>query len=140
MTPSMTESIGTNNPNYTVGLRVNIPLEQGIAAKAREGYRVQAQSQDIAFRRRAYESEREWLDLERKFSEGKYRLTLATKLEDAQRAKLDLEKKRLTRGRTTTYQVILFEEDFANAQLNRIRMQADVLGVYSQMKAFGGAQ
>lgn len=140
MTPSVTESLGTSNPNYTVGVRMNIPLEIGVAARAREGHRVLAQSQELAYKRKAYEVEREWLDLERKFNEGKYRLTLATKLEEAQRAKLDQERNRLRRGRTTTYQVILFEEDFANAQLNRIRMEADVLGIYSQMKAFGGAQ
>ena len=138
--PALSESLTTNYPNYTVGVKFNVALEQGIQARAREGYRAEAEANEMIFRRKVYETEREWTDLEQKFAEGKNRLTIASKLEKAQKSKLDNERERLRRGRTTTFQVIQFEEDFANAQLNRIRMEAEVLGIYSQMKTFGGAQ
>jgi outer membrane protein TolC len=137
---AISESLSTNHPNYAVGVKVNIPLQQGIAARAREGYQIQAESSDLAFRRKAYETEREWTDLNQRLEESRKRLDLARKLEDAQKAKLDAERNRLRRGRTTTYTVIQFEEDFANAQLNRLRIEAEILGIYSQLKTFGGSK
>ena len=135
---AISESLSTDHPNYAVGLKVNIPLQQGIAARAREGYEIQAESSDLAYRRKAYETEREWTDLNQRLGESRKRLDLARKLEEAQKAKLEAERSRLRRGRTTTYTVIQFEEDFANAQLNRLRIEAEILGIYSQLKTFGG--
>lgn len=137
---SVAESFSSSHPNYSVGVRINFPLQQGIAARAREGHRAQAASQDLAYRRKVFEAEREWNELQRRFEEAKTRLTLAKKLENAQKSKLESERTRYRRGRTTTYQVILFEEDYANSQLSRIRMEAEILGIHSQMKVFGGAQ
>jgi outer membrane protein TolC len=53
-----------------------------------------------------------------------------------QREKFEHERERLLRGRTTTYQAISFEQDYANTQLLRLRTQAEVLQTIAQMKAF----
>lgn len=137
---AISESFSTQYPNYTVGVRLNVPLNQGVASRAREGYRVAAESAELGFKRKAFETEREWIELVQKFEESKQRLELARKLETVQKTKLDAERARLSRGRTTTYQVILFEGDYASAQLNRIRLAQEVLSIYSQLKTFGGEQ
>jgi len=137
---AVSESLSTDFPYYTVGVRLNIPLNQGIASRAREGYRVAAATMELQARRKAFEVEREWIELVQKFEESKQRLELARKLEQVQKTKLDAERARLRRGRTTTYQVILFETDYTTAQLNRIRQAQEVLSIYSQLKTFGGEQ
>lgn len=137
---AVSESFSTEFPNYTVGVRLNIPLNQGIASRAREGYRVSAATAELQARRKAFEVEREWIELMQKFEESKQRLELARKLERVQKTKLDAERARLSRGRTTTYQVIQFETEYATAQLNRIKQAQEVLSIYSQLKTFGGEQ
>jgi outer membrane protein TolC len=137
---AVSEGFTTDHPNYTVGVRLSMPLAQGIAARARQSYRVEAESAELGYRRKAFESEREWNDLVQRFDESKQRLELARKLEQAQKLKLDAERARHRLGRSTTYQVIQFEGDYANAQLSRIRLAQEVLGIYSQMKTYGGAQ
>jgi len=56
--------------------------------------------------------------LNESFSEAKVQLDLAQKLENIQRMKLDAERNRLHQGRTVTYQVLLFEQDYLVAELN----------------------
>jgi outer membrane protein TolC len=85
-----------------------------------------------------FEQEQEWNDLNQKFHEAKKRLTLTRDIEIVQDKKLVREKARLHLGRTTTYQVLLFEQDYSTAQLARIRAQADILRILTQMKLFGG--
>ncbi len=137
---AISESFGTEHPNYTIGVRLNIPLNQSLASRVREGYQAAAESAEMAFRRKAFEADREWADLVQRLEESKRNLEIARKLEQVQKAKLDAERARLSRGRTTTYQVIMFESDYANAQLNRIRLAQQVLAIYSQLKTFGGKQ
>mgnify|MGYP001046760359 CR=1 FL=1 len=43
---------------------------------------------------------------------------------------------RLLRGRTTTFQALNFEQDYASAQLLRLRTQAEVLQLTAQLNAF----
>jgi hypothetical protein len=57
-------------------------------------------------------------------------------LEDAQKLKFNAERKRMQEGRSTTYQIFLFEQDFLNAQLGRIQAMAQVLDVLTNMKAY----
>ena len=79
------------------------------------------------------------MDLLAQLTEGKRKLDLARKIETVQKNKLDLERDRHKRGRTTTYQVLLFEQDFASSQLSRIRAEAELLRILAQMKTFSPA-
>jgi len=133
------ESFGTNHLHYVVGLRLTAPLDGTIADAGRAAAELQKEAAEMTFRRRLFDQEREWGDLERKLAEARRRLELSAEMEAAQERKLTYEKQRHGRGRSTTYQVLLFEQDYASAQLARIRAQADVLRLIAQMKTFGGA-
>lgn len=127
-----------HHPNYTIGLRVDIPLDFVTQNDARNGYRKEARAADLNYQQKVFEQERLLKDLTQQFQDGIKRYQLAQTMEKSQREKLDYERTRHRRGLTTTFQVLQFEQDYANAQLSRLRMQTDVLNIYSQLKTFGG--
>ena len=53
-----------------------------------------------------------------------------------QKEKLEYERERLKKGRTTTYAILVFEQDYSMAQLNSIRIQAEIVSIVAQMKTF----
>jgi outer membrane protein TolC len=127
-------------PTSQIGLRFSANLDLWGISDARAGYKRERVGAQRTFQRKLFEQEREWSDLTRRLNEGQRRLELALELEKAQKEKLSYEKQRFNRGRTTTYQVLLFEQDYAQAQMGRIRAEADVLRTLSQMKLFGGTE
>jgi outer membrane protein TolC len=130
----------TNYPMTTVGVKFTMPLSFGLTSDVREGYSAEAKSADLAYRRKFFETDKEWQDLTQKFENAKKRLVLAQTMEKAQKQKMDYERTRHSRGRTTTYQVILFEQDFASAQVARIKLESEILNMFAMLKTFGGFQ
>lgn len=137
---AVSEASSFDNRNFAVGIQLNMPLDIGTQSDVRSGYQREAEAADVAYQRLAFENERLWKDLTTLFRDALGRYRLASEMEKAQREKVDYERVRHSRGRTTLMNVILFETDYANAQLARIRAQADVLNTYAQLKTFGGGQ
>jgi outer membrane protein TolC len=131
------ESVRLNNPTKSVGVRFSVPLDFGTVSDARKGLKLQETAADLNYQKTVFDVEKQWSDLSQRFLEAKQRLLLARSIEDAQQKKLENERGRLNRGRTTTYQVLLFEQDYRQSQLTRIQAQADVLQILAQMKLFG---
>lgn len=134
--PAVGESLGTSRPTGLLGVRLSIPLDVFTARDVRSGYRSERIGAELLAERRYFEQERDWKDLSSRLAESKTRFELAGRIEKIQKEKLDLERERLNRGRTTTYQLLLFEQDFAAAQLSRIRAQADVLRLLATLKTY----
>jgi outer membrane protein TolC len=59
-------------------------------------------------------------------------------MESAQRAKLENERVRLRQGRATTYQVLLFEQDYSQAQVSRVMTATELLSLKTQLKLYHG--
>lgn len=132
-------SFSLNRPTTTVGVRFSAPLDFGLVADTRSGWRRERVAAEMSFDRKVFEQEQNWKNLNESLGEAKERLALSQKLELIQKSKLDLERNRLEQGRTTTYQVLYFEQDYLLAQLNRIRIQATLLTLLAQMKLFGAS-
>lgn len=130
----------SNYPMTTVGMKFTMPLSFGLTSDVREGYAAEARSADLTYQRKTFETDKEWQDLNQKFENAKKRLVLAQTMEKAQKQKMEYERKRHSRGRTTTYQVILFEQDFASAQVARIKLESEILNMFAMLKTFGGLQ
>ncbi len=126
-------------PNTLVGLRFNMPLDMGTTRSVDRGYQKDIQAADLNFKRKVFEQESDWQELNRRFEEAKGKLKMAVEFEAAQKAKLEAERKRQQSGRSTTYQVFLFEQDFLNAEINLLQIKNLILNLNSQMKTFRGA-
>lgn len=130
------ESFAGKYPYYTVGLRLSVPLTRGIINSSREGYAKEIAGAQLSYEQKKYDNQNQWEELVQKLADAKERLKVITELEQAQKLKFEAERKRQSQGRSTSYQIFLFEQDYLNAQLSRVQAAALVLTTYSQIKTF----
>lgn len=133
---AFSDSFTTQYPTFTVGLKFQTALDVGQVLDNRRAYSNELKAAELEYRRKAFEGEREFEDLTRRFQQAKDRLQLSFNIETVQKKKLERERQRLKVGRSVTYQVILFEQDFAAAELLRLKTQAEVLGLHAQLKLY----
>jgi outer membrane protein TolC len=119
-------------------VKLNIPLGVPAVMDQRRGAEMEARASELTRERKEFEEEREWEALKDALADARKRLDLAAKMEEIQKDKYEHEKGRQSKGRSTLFQVLMFEQDYAAAQLNRIRMKADFMRIVAQMKTFGG--
>ena len=124
-------------PTTVVGVRLSAPLDIFTTGKILEGYQAEASAADLTSQRKAFEEERDWRNLTAKFNEARERLRLYTELERTQKQKLDHERERHQRGRTTLQQVLIFENDYALSQIGRLQAFAELLTLNAQIKLYG---
>ncbi|MFA6236713.1 MAG: TolC family protein [Bacteriovorax sp.] len=133
---AMTNSLKTERDTRAIGLRFIAPLDFGTSSDNISGYKKEQIAADQNYQRKLFEQEQQWNDLSTKFEDAKIKLTLIEKIEEAQRVKASNERDRLNRGRTVTFQVLNFEQDYAQSELNRIQSETNILNIYSQLKIF----
>ncbi len=137
---AMKEAGTDKQPYYTIGIRVDIPLDIGTQSDVRKGYQKNAMAADLQYQQKVFEQERLWQDIRSRFQESLNHYRLAKNIEKANREKMEYERNRHRRGLTTTFQVLQFEQDFSTAQLTRLQIQGEVLNIHAQLKTFGGNQ
>jgi outer membrane protein TolC len=130
------DAFKTNQPSTLIGLRLQLPLYFGTLQDARNGWLKELKSAELLYQQKQFEQEQEWTELTLTFEEAKKRYLLAQAIESAQSQKLFYEKDRLNRGRSTTYQVLLFEQDFAQSQITRLQIQTEILQIHARLKLF----
>ncbi len=130
-------SFAPNRPSYNVGVRFSMPLAFETVSQSQEAWRQEKMAAELNYERKLLEQEDTWKDSVQKLTESRQHLRLSQELEITQKKKLETEKERLKRGRTTTYQVLLFEQDYLFSQLGRIKDQIALLNILAQMKLFG---
>lgn len=132
------QAFGATRPMSVVGVRFTTPIDFGALSDYRESYQRDKVASEMIMKRKAFEVEREWEILTERFENFKERLRLTQRLEAVREKKLLTEKRRYNQGRTTTFQVLQFEQDFANAQLLKLRNERDLITVYNQLMLFAG--
>jgi len=130
------ESLTSKYPTNSIGVTFSTPLYFGLSSNIFSGTEKEKQGAILNYEHKLFEQEQEWNDLNSRLKEAQSRLKLTKTIESIQKEKHENEQARLLRGRTTTYQALLFEQDYAQAQLIHIRTQAEILGLYTQLKIF----
>lgn len=119
-----------------VGVRFTAPIDFFNLQNNIDGYKKDQIAAELNFKQKLFDESQEWTDLTTKFEDAKMKLLLAEKIEEAQRVKVINERDRLTKGRTITFQVLNFEQDYAQSELLKIKSETDVLNLYAQLKIF----
>jgi outer membrane protein TolC len=132
-------SASSDNPTRYVGVQVSMPLSFRAVRESARGARRQSEASAVAYAQKVDDQKREWTDLTRRFGDAQERLKLAQIMEQVQADKLSYERKRLREGRTTTYQVLMFEQDHSQSQLLRLRTALEVVSLNAQMKLYSPA-
>jgi outer membrane protein TolC len=132
-------SFGLGQQTTMFGLRLNVPLAVGLSSDARKGFELRRDAADRLVTQRTFEEEVQWKNLIKQLDEAKKRYEIATTLSKLQRKKVEAENLRLKRGRTTTYQTVVFNQEFNAAEASRVQALTNVLSIYARMKTFGGS-
>jgi outer membrane protein TolC len=86
--------------------------------------------------RKEFESVDDWRDLEMRLVDARARVELTQSIEDAQRARVETERRRQSEGRTTTYFVLQAEQDWAAARRERVNAELGVRVALARMKPY----
>jgi outer membrane protein TolC len=135
-TEAVQESFSAQHPTARVGLNFSMPLDWGAAGDVREGARHKAEAARLNYEQKLKDQENTWLDLKAKQAAAKERLNMTMTIQTAQKQKLEYERERLKNGRTSTYQVLQFEQDFISAEYNRVNAAYAVLNLLSQLQYY----
>lgn len=121
-----------------VGLMFSVPLDFSSTKDARAAAERLKEASKLQLNHALTTQEEDWSDLKEKMLEAKLSLKLSKALENAQKIKLENERVRLRQGRATTYQVLLFEQDFSQAQASRVLVATELLALKAQLKLYHG--
>ncbi len=132
------QAVTATRPFSIIGVRFTTPLDVMSLNDYKKAYAQEKVASELSYKRKVYEVDRDYEILHERFDNFKKRLKLAQKMVQVQERKLLSEKARYNQGRTTTFQVLQFEQDFANAQLLKIRFERELILVYNQLKLFSG--
>ena len=133
---ALTRALRPEHPIYTAGVKLNFALDLAETADIRAGRAKQQMAAEHLTRQKELESESAFRDLSQKFNEARLRLKMAEELVSMQKEKLEYEKYRFNLGRTTTYQVLTFEQDYAQSLISRLRIENEILALHAQLKTF----
>lgn len=136
---TVSNSFALGQQTTMFGVRLNMPLGLGLSSDARRGFELERQAADRLVAQKAFEEEVEWKNLVKQLEEAKKRYEIAETLARLNHKKVNAENLRLQRGRTTTYQTVLFSQELNSAEAARVNALSNVLSVYARMKTFGGS-
>ncbi len=119
-----------------IGVKFSMPINFGLTSEIRYGALQSASAAKINYRQKIFEQENDWQNLVQNLAIYKENLKLAQSIESAQKSKLENERNLLKQGRSSTYQILIFEQDFANSQLTVIQIAYKLLTMIAQEKLY----
>ncbi len=136
LSPAISQSFTTNSPYYYIGVKFSFPLYFNETSEIRAGHVKQQLAAEHTTVQTRLNTDQNWRDLASRFKEAKERLKLASEIVSRQKEKMDYERHRLDLGRTTTYQVLVFEQDYALAMITHLNIEQELLNLHSQLKVY----
>jgi len=133
---AFSDSFSMSKPTIIAGIKFSVPLNFSASSDARKGARRQEYAAKLIYQQKLRDQESDWRNLVAKLNDARERLKMTFTIESAQRQKLEFERDRLKRGRTTTYQVLLFEQDYLQAEYSRAKAAYEILNLVTQINLY----
>lgn len=111
---------------HLVAVTFNMPLDIGNMSDSKDGYAKLAESQVLAERARVRSESIQWKNTVDQAETLAQQLKIVRELETVQKNKADLERSKYNNGRSTTYQVLMFEQDYVNSRNQKINLELQV--------------
>jgi outer membrane protein len=122
--PSNTSTAG-DDTNWAVGLRYRFPLRNRDAKASYAIAKLNTQKSDLSVRSVEQNVRVEVRTAARNVESGIQRVAAARKNVELQTEKLDAEQKKFDNGMSTSFEVLTFQNDLADAELSEIRARLD---------------
>lgn len=126
---------GVYNTNM-IGLNLKVPLFFGSLSNLETGALKAQYAAQFNKEAAEFNQEQEWINLVESLKDIRENLKMLTELEAIQKTKLDIERRRFREGKTTTFQVLLFEQEYSNASATKVRLASDILGLLTQIQLY----
>ena len=88
------------------------------------------------YRYRSFSEQKDWQDIVRNFNNLQKNLQISQKIENAQKLKIENERSLLEQGRTTTYQILLFEQEYFRSQIKSLEIARQLLSLNAEAKSY----
>jgi outer membrane protein TolC len=121
---------------WYLGIQFSVPIDYSLVSQAKTSFRALQMAAEEKQTGAEYSLGREVANLDLQFNEARGRLERATSLEQIQTDLVQRERRRLSSGRTTTFQAITMEQNLAAAQVQRVRAQLLLRQIHNQLKTF----
>lgn len=131
---ALSQASSFDHTNLTLGIRFQFPLDFSLASDLRRAAASERDVLEARLLRRKTEVNREASNLRKRYREATKRLALVKELSELQKIKHQNEEDRYNRGRTTTVQVLMFEQDYSQSMLSLIRAEQEVVSLAAQLK------
>jgi outer membrane protein TolC len=126
-----------NNPTWHVGFTFSVPLDYTLIHDMSRSYKSAQKSAESMKEYAEFAEERAWHDLLQQKLEAQRRFERSLRLEKTQTELVKRERARLMAGRSTTLQTTTIEQNYASAQIQRVRSQLALLQVHNLLKQWG---
>ena len=133
---AVSSTLNKSAPTGKIGLEFSMPINIGLSADIRKGARYKASADKISYREKLLQQEIDWQNLQENLKDYQENLRLATQIENAQKAKLENERNLLERGRTSTYQILVFEQEYSNSELTTQQIAQKLHELIAEQKLY----
>lgn len=133
---TLSDTFQTDHPTKSIGLQFTMDLDRSSVNKARRGMEAEARASDLRSQQAFFESKTSWEELQRRYKVLSERIKIMEKLAKINGDRMKRENERLKVGRTTTFQVISFEQESAETQIQLVRMKTERRKLESQARMF----
>lgn len=122
--------------SYMVAVQFAMPLDLSNLNDSKEGFEQLRQSQILGEKARQRSEAIQWKNTVDQAQALSNQLKIVRELEGIQKNKADLEREKYNNGRSTTYQVLTFEQDYANTRNQRINIERDLRRFINSLNLF----
>jgi outer membrane protein TolC len=133
---SFNSSFAQNGDEAYIGIKFSMPLAIGLQSDIKKGAKFSASAARMDYRQKVFDQQNDWQNLLQNLQDYQENLRLSRKIENLQKSKLTNERGLLKKGRTSTYQVLLFEQDYNQARINTIKNAYQFLSLVADKKNY----
>jgi hypothetical protein len=129
-------SLAGHGKEVLVGVKFSLPLYFDTQNQVRQGARLSASAAKTNYQQKLSSQESDWQNLVQNLNYKKQNLKLLKEIELAQKLKLENEQKLLKQGRTTTYQILVFKQNYNKAELDTVNNAYEILSLIADQKLY----
>ncbi len=133
---TLSGAFNTDHGVYGLNINLSVPFDLGEREKLIAGYESEAKAGEKYLAQKQLEAAVEWQELTRKQSEVIKRLKLLAELEFLQKRKADAEQDKLKKGNTVTFQVLMYEQDWAKSRLGIIQAKQGLVELLARIRLY----
>jgi hypothetical protein len=133
---AINQSFSQNGDNAYIGMKFSIPIAIGLQSDIQRGAKKSAIAAKMNYRQKVILAKNERQNLLQNLRDYQENLQLFRQIEDLQKAKLFNERDLLKKGRTSTYQVLLFEQDYNRSRIDTVKTAYQLLSLIADKKIY----